>query len=62
LLSKRIFRASTTALSGAAFLSKTDIYVGVDIAADDVPADYRICSLLYVAAIEPMNAAATESN
>lgn len=37
-----------------AFLSKTSIYVGVDIADDRVPADYRICSLLHVTAIEPL--------
>ena len=35
---------------------------GVDIADDDVPADFKICSLLHVTAIEPLNAAATESN
>lgn len=41
-----------------AFLSKTSIYVGVDIAEDDVPADYRMCSLLHVAAVEPLDVAA----
>jgi hypothetical protein len=44
-----------------AFLSRTSIYVGVDIADDNVPADYRICSLLHVTAIEPLTSVATES-
>jgi hypothetical protein len=44
-----------------AFLSRTSIYVGVDIADDNVPADYRICSLLHVTAIEPLSIAATET-
>ncbi len=43
-----------------AFLSRTSIYVGVDIADDNVPADYRICSLLHITAIEPLNSVATE--
>jgi hypothetical protein len=38
-----------------AFLSKTAIYVGVDVE-DDIPAEYRICSLLHVTAIEPLAA------
>src|SRR5437867_2895951 len=44
-----------------AFLSRTSIYVGVDIADDNVPADFRICSLPHVTAIEPLNAAAMGS-
>ena len=44
-----------------AFLSRTSIYVGVDIADDNVPADYRICSLLHVTAIEPLSAATMDS-
>ena len=38
-----------------AFLSRTSIYVGVDVADDEIPADFRICSLLHVTAIEPLN-------
>ncbi len=38
-----------------AFLSRTAIYVGID-AEDGVPADFRLCSLLHVTAIEPLNA------
>ncbi len=38
-------------------LSKSSIYVGIDDVDDDVPADFRICSLLHVMAVEPLNAA-----
>ena len=38
-----------------AFLTRTDLFVGVDIADDDVPANFKICSLLHVTAIEPLN-------
>lgn len=41
-----------------AFLTKTDILVGVEIADDNVPAHFKICSLLHVTAIEPLNAPA----
>lgn len=41
-----------------AFLSKTSIYIGVDQDDDGVPAEFRICSLLHVTAIEPLNLAA----
>ena len=37
-----------------AFLSKTSIFVGVDQADDGIPAEFRICSLLHVTAIEPL--------
>ena len=43
-----------------AFLSKTSIYVGVDVE-DEIPADFRICSLLHVTAIEPLSTPAAES-
>jgi hypothetical protein len=46
----------------AAFLTRDSILVGIDIADDGVPADFRICSLLHVAAIEPLNVAATEAS
>ena len=39
-----------------AMLTKTDILVGVDTADDGVPAEFQICSLLHVSAIEPLNA------
>jgi hypothetical protein len=37
-----------------AMLTKTDMLVGVDIAEDGVPAEFRICSLLHVTAVEPL--------
>ena len=39
-----------------AFLSRTSLYVGVDIADDGVPAEFRICSLLHITSVEPLNA------
>lgn len=37
-----------------AFLTRTSILIGVDFAEDGVPAEFRIISLLHVAALEPM--------
>jgi hypothetical protein len=37
------------------FSSKTSIYVDVE---DEIPADFRICSLLHVTAIEPLTPSA----
>ena len=37
-----------------AFLTRTDILVGVDAAEDGVPAEFKIVSLLHVTAIEPI--------
>ena len=42
-----------------AFLSKTSIYIGVDIADDGIPAEFRICSLLHVTVIEPLGTRST---
>lgn len=42
-----------------AFLSRTSIFVGVDVE-DGIPAEFRICSLLHVTAVEPLNATAEE--
>jgi hypothetical protein len=44
-----------------AFLSRTSIYIGIDVADDNVPADYKMCSLLHVTAVEPLNTAALET-
>ena len=41
-----------------AFLSRTSLYVGVDVAEDGVPAEFRICSLLHITSVEPVGAAA----
>jgi hypothetical protein len=38
-----------------ALLTRTSILVGVDQADDGVPAEFKICSLLHVTAIEPLN-------
>ena len=36
-----------------AMLTRTDILVGIDETDEGVPAEFRICSLLHVSAIEP---------
>ena len=38
-----------------AFLTRTNILVGIDQADDGVPAEFKICSLLHVTSIEPLN-------
>ena len=37
-----------------AMLTRTSILIGVDLAADGVPAEFKIISLLHVTAIEPL--------
>ncbi|MBI1831645.1 MAG: hypothetical protein HYR84_09370 [Planctomycetes bacterium] len=44
-----------------ALLTKTDILVGIDIADDGVPAEFDICSLLHVTAVEPLGATSAET-
>jgi hypothetical protein len=39
-----------------AFVTKTDLLVGIDVE-DGVPAEFKICSLLHVTAIEPLEPA-----
>ncbi len=41
-----------------AMLTRTSILVGIDIADDGVPAEFKICSLLHVTAVEPLTPAA----
>jgi len=41
-----------------AWLTRTDILVGVGETDEGVPSEFRICSLLHVTTIEPLNAAA----
>ena len=43
-----------------AMLTRTDMVVGTDIADDGVPAEFKICSLLHVATIEPLNGTTTQ--
>lgn len=40
-----------------AFLTQTSILVGVELADDGIPAEFKICSLLHVSAVEPLNPA-----
>jgi hypothetical protein len=40
-----------------AWLTRTDILVGVGETDESVPAEFRICSLLHVTAIEPLSPA-----
>ena len=37
-----------------AFLTKSDILVGIGDADDGVPAEFKICPLLHVTAVEPL--------
>jgi hypothetical protein len=43
-----------------AWLTRTSILVGIDDADDGVPAEFKICSLLHVTAVEPF--ASTPAN
>jgi hypothetical protein len=45
-----------------AFLTKTDILVGIGETKEGVPAEFRICSLLHVTSVEPLSSAAAESS
>ena len=44
-----------------ALLTRSDLLVGIDEAEDGVPAEFKICSLLHVSAIEPINSASPGS-
>jgi len=44
-----------------AFLTRTSILVGIDEADDGIPAEFKICSLLHVTAVEPLTMASTGS-
>ena len=39
-----------------ALVTKSDILVGIDIEDDGVPAEFKICSMLHVTAVEPLDA------
>jgi len=43
-----------------ALITKSDILVGVDIEDDGVPAEFKICSMLHVTAVEPLDSTATD--
>jgi hypothetical protein len=65
LLSQRPFKPFRLVMSSGqtydvrhpemALLTRTDILVGIDEADDGVPAEFKICSLLHVTAIEPLS-------
>jgi hypothetical protein len=69
LLTQRPFRPFRLVMSSGqtyevrhpemAWLTRSDMLVGVGEADDGVPAEFRICSLLHVTSIEPLSAAAT---
>ena len=71
LLTQRPFRPFRLQTSGGqayevrhpevAWLTRTDILVGIDQTEEGVPAEFRICSLLHVTAIEPIRSAPTSS-
>lgn len=42
-----------------AWLTRTDILVGIDETKDGVPAEFKICSLLHVTSVEPLSPATT---
>lgn len=44
-----------------AWLTRSDILVGIDQTDDGVPAEFKICSLLHVSAIEPLSSAPSGS-
>lgn len=44
-----------------ALLTRTDILVGIDETDEGVPANFRICSLLHVTAIEPLDSQPADS-
>ena len=64
MLTKRPFQAVRLVMSSGqtyeirhpemALLTRTDILVGIGEADDGVPAAFKICSLLHVTAIEPI--------
>jgi hypothetical protein len=64
MLGRRPFQPVRVILSGGqayeirhpemALLTRTTLLVGVDIADDGVPAEFKILSLLHVTAIEPI--------
>lgn len=66
LLSRRPFQPFRLVMSSGqsyevrhpemALLTRTDLLVGVGDAADGVPAEFRICSLLHVTTVEPVAA------
>jgi hypothetical protein len=42
-----------------AWLTKSDLLVGIDIEDDGLPAEFKICSLLHITAVEPLSSVAS---
>jgi hypothetical protein len=69
LLAQRPFRPFRLVMSSGqtyevrhpemAWLTRTDILVGIDQTDEGVPAEFRICSLLHVTTIEPLSPTTT---
>jgi hypothetical protein len=67
LLTERPFRPFRLVMSSGekyevrhpemAWLTRTDILVGIGETDENVPAEFRICSLLHVTAVEPITSA-----
>ncbi len=45
-----------------ALLTRTDLLVGTNVADDGVPAEFKICSLLHVTAVEPLSLSGGTTN
>jgi hypothetical protein len=64
LLKQRPFRPFRVVMSSGesydvrhpemAWVTKNDLVVGVDVADDGMPAEFRICPLFHVATVEPL--------
>jgi hypothetical protein len=69
LLSERPFKPFRVIMSSGktyevrhpemAFVTKSDLLVGIDIEDDGVPAEFKICSLLHITAVEPLSSVAS---
>jgi hypothetical protein len=44
-----------------AMLTRTSMLVGIDADEDEIPAEFKICSLLHVTAVEPFDPAPSRS-
>ena len=72
LLSQRPFRPFRVVMSSGqtyevrhpemAFLTRTDLLIGVGETDEGVAAEFRICALLHITAIEPVGVSAPEGS
>ncbi|MGE0607400.1 MAG: hypothetical protein AB7O62_09925 [Pirellulales bacterium] len=71
LLDQRPFKAFRLVMSSGqtydvrhpeiALLTRTDLLIGIDEADDGIPAEFTICSLLHVSAIQPLPVASGQA-